>query len=47
MCGSFGFSLNPAEAAGYEPYYPATCCDYMGFEDCVNYDCIIKKPSDQ
>jgi hypothetical protein len=44
VCGSIGYSLNTAQAAGYEPYYPAVCCDYMGFENCVNYDCVRPKP---
>jgi len=37
-------SISNVNAAGYEPTYPATCCDYQGWDSCVNYDCVRKKP---
>ena len=36
---------SPVEAASYEPTYPARCCDYQGFDNCVNYDCTRPKPN--
>ena len=38
---------SPVEAASYEPTYPARCCDYQGFDNCVNYNCTRPKPNQQ
>lgn len=45
LVGATVASFTNVNAAGYEPTYPASCCDYQGYDSCVNYDCVTKKPN--
>lgn len=44
VAGAAFASISNVNAAGYEPTYPASCCDYQGWDSCVNYDCVTPRP---